>query len=483
MRRFLNIGIFVSMAIVVLVLGLVTAERMPSEARSTVSKSSSSEVVTYTTFLPVIFDQHDASLGTPPFGVQMYGKLNPSTGITYAVDVRASWVRVPISWSGVEPTDRLPEQYNWTYADAIIVDPAQRGMNLIVTISSAPDWAATYSNGPIDKVDLGEFVEFVGALAERYDGDGLDDALGSPIVNNWEFYNEPDGGSELRAQYGHAFWGHYGDKYAEMLAAVYPVIKKANPSANVVFGGLAYDWFEDQGGPFAREFLDDVLAAGGGQYFDFMNFHTYPPFASNWAAQGPGLLEKLEYIRAKMQSFGVDKPIIVTETGWHSTSVPNYPTSPELQARYVVALFAQGMAGRAPILIWWMLKEPGSYYWDNGLLDHDLEPKLSYYAYQVMVSELSTAHFERVLTVAETGTSDMEAYRFIDDVHNRIVYVVWLDPLDTFSEWPLRLVGSSATVRDIYGIAYVVNDGDDGAHDGHVTVSVGGRPMYVEVAK
>ena len=81
---------------------------------------------------------------------------------------------------------------------------------------------------------------------------------------------------------------------------------------------MSYDWFEDQGGPFVREFLDDVLAAGGGDYFDVMNIHLYPAFSTNWATQGPGLLQKMEYVRAKMLSYSVDKPVIVTEMGWFS---------------------------------------------------------------------------------------------------------------------------------------------------------------------
>ena len=48
----------------------------------------------------------------------------------------------------------------------------------------------------------------------------VDDAPGSPIVAYWEFYNEPD---------NRDFWGHAADEYAELLAAVYPVVKAANP--------------------------------------------------------------------------------------------------------------------------------------------------------------------------------------------------------------------------------------------------------------
>jgi hypothetical protein len=483
MQRFWKAGISIGIAAISAALCIMTTKGRALEAPKVALEPDSSNVVTHTAFLPLAFSRFDPSLGTPPFGVQMYGPLDASTGITYAVDVGASWVRANIFWSTIEPTDRQPEQYNWSSPDAVIVDPALRGLNLLVTIRNAPDWAATYTNGPIDKVDIGEFAEFVGSLVERYDGDGLDDAPGSPIVNHWEFYNEPDAGDEFRASTGHsAYWGHFGDQYAAMLETVYPVIKEANPNANVVFGGIAYDWFEDEGGPFVEEFLDDVLAAGGGQFFDIMNIHAYSGFTDDSEPENPGLRKKVEYIRAKMQSHGVDKPIIVSETGKHSNDLPDHPSSPELQARYVVVLFTQGIASDTKIVIWWMLKEPGSYFWDNGLLDYDLDPKPSYHAFQTIVSELGTAHFERALTVTETGTSAMEAYVFTDNVYERPTYVAWLYPLETSDESPLRLPAFQATVRDIYGSAYTVLDGDDGVHDGQVTIPVSGQPVYVEIA-
>ena len=83
-------------------------------------------------------------------------------------------------------------------------------------------------------------------------------------------------------------------------------IKDANPNAQVLLGGLAYDWFTDDPenpGPFVRSFLDDVLKNDGGQYFDIMNIHAYPAFAKEWTdTGGPGLREKVEFVRNKLQN-------------------------------------------------------------------------------------------------------------------------------------------------------------------------------------
>ena len=75
----------------------------------------------------------------------------------------------------------------------------------------------------------------------------------------------------------------------------------------------------------------------------------------------------------------------------------------------------------------------------------------------------------------------MEAYEFKDNVHQRTVYVAWLDPVDSTEVKPLLIPASLVTVRDIYGSSYPLSDGQDGQVDGYVTVNVSGQPVYVEV--
>ncbi len=432
-------------------------------------------------YLPLSYKNHDASLGYPLFGVQMYGNTRSNSQYYDSlVNSQTTWVRVQVNWRSIEPENVSPAQYNWGSADQALgaAYPDHGGYQLIGTIHAAPDWAAPGNRAPLYPGRLPDFAEFVGALVERYDGDGYNDAPGSPIVSYWEFYNEPDANDD----YFEAGWGNYGQQYASLLATAYSAVKAVNPAAQVVFGGIAYDWFEDQNGPFVRNFLDDVLAAGGGNYFDVMNFHAYPHFAFNWTSQGPGLLEKTQAVRAKMTAHGIgNKPIIITEAGWHSNNPPNSPSSPEIQARYVVELFTQSMAADIKIMIWWMLHDPGGFYSNNGLVTNDAnpQPKPAFFAYRTAVNQLSTAHFQYRLSNAQTGHSDMEVYRFIDHVNQRIVYVAWLNPVDTTTVKLLNLWGAQATVRDIiYGNGQIVTDTNG---DGRVTIHVTGQPVYVEI--
>ena len=354
----------------------------------------------------------------------------------------------------------------------------------MIQYRSNPAWASPLREGPIDPEDIAEFVQFVRALVERYDGDGIADAPGSPVIEHWEIYNEPDGNSTSPPP----AWGDDPEKYADLLKAVYPAVKAANPRAKVLFGGVAKDGFVEDGGKFVSSFVSDVLQAGAGPYFDIMNFHAYPAFSFNWASQGPGLYEKAQALRAEMAQFGVNKPIVVTEAGWHSNDHPVAKGSPEIQARYVAELFVQGMAADIDYVIWWMLFDPGGTYpYDNGLVTNQtsgsITNKPAMTAYKTAVDLLSTAHFQRVIPAGELGASDVFAYEFSDRAYNRRLTVAWVNPINSGVKRSIRFAGGSARVYDIYGNASVVSDGADGQVDGRVTVQITAQPKYIEVAQ
>jgi len=471
----LAIGLLLSLGILASTLHREDALAEAPQAISSPVQATSS--TTHTLFLPAVF--LDYTSAPTAFGVQMYNDLTtPSAGLTLAQAARVYWVRWPLSWAAVEPVDTVPENYNFSMYDSSILSATQSGLHLIVTILSNPAWAANYVNGPIDKVDIGAFTEFVGTLVERYDGDGWQDAPGSPVVDYWEFYNEPDSGDELYARYGGSYWGHFGAEYARMLCAVYPVIKAANPRAQVILGGISHDCWEDEGCHFVREFLDDVLAAGGGQCFDVMNFHYYPVFAPNWASYGSGLIGKANYLRSKLGQYGVaDKPMICTEAGWHSDSSSTHVSTPEIQSRYVVELFVQSLASHLSAMTWWTWIDPGSSYGAFGLLTQDLQRKPAYFAYQTAERKLGHASFQRILSSGELESTALEGYQFTMQ-GARPIYLLWSNDAVTRT---VSLPLSRAQVTGMYGeLVTQVSDGDDGRMDGRVRVTVGPNPVYGE---
>lgn len=475
----------------VLVFSKITAAQVTGQEKNSENESS-------VTFLPIISNNYDSTLGTPLFGVQMYGNTSDvSIYHPYLIESNASWLRVPISWGSVEPLELEPPVYNWNFVDrTFAAATAEMGqLNIIGTIDGTPERALiTYTNPPgeiiaPDKRD--EFADFVAAVVERYDGDGSDDAPGSPIILHWEIFNEPD------ESLVNPKWGNYGAEYADLLSFVYPAVKAANPQAQVLMGGIAYDWFDDVGGKFNRAFLPDILEAGGGDYFDTMNFHSYPAFASNWTANnGPGLLEKAQAVRSVLATHGYTKPLVITEAGWHDNASANLPSTPEIQSRYVVQLFTQSFAAKLDVMIWWMLYDiGGNYPYDTGLVrlenlneTEQVVEKVSLKTYQEVVNELSTAHFVRKLPTSETGSSDLEVYEFSDNTKNMTIYVAWLNPVDTTSSVPLKLPATQAVVIESIPNqtggelrSYVIQDGDDGKINKEITIAIGGRPLYIEI--
>jgi hypothetical protein len=450
-------------------------EAGPSTSPGSVRTSS------YTAYLPLV--------ARPPtqvpsvFGTMIYDALNSSgAALDLAQGAGLTWVRWPFGWRDIEPSDTTPEHYNWARTDASFAAAKTAGLNVIATMMNNPSWAASNLNGRLDRLGVEPLVQFMAAVVERYDGDGKGDAPGSPVVNYWELYNEPDNGDPMRGRYaGIGYWGPYGKDYARMLCAVYPAVKAASPNAKIVLGGLAYDWFQEDGGPFVRAFLDDVLNAGGGRCLDAVAFHYYVPLEAVWAPYGPGLSGKANYLRGKLNAHGLTNlPLLVTEAGHHSNDDdPRWPSTPEIQSGYVIKLFTQAIASNIPVMIWWSWVDLPNYWAATGLLDSNRQPKLAYDAFKAARRKLGAAFFQYRLSDGETGSSAVEAYLFQGT--STLFYVVWANGTRARQ---VRLPGQIARVSGLLDETLAeVLDVDDGKADGLITVTAGIDPIYVDIIK
>lgn len=486
------------------------------------------------------------------FGIQMYGDSREgSTYYNALTDLGPQWLRVTVYWGNVERTRGI---YDWSGADRIVgYAVTNPDVKIILTIDFAPEWAVQNSNigtgGPIDEEALDDFAAWVEAIVERYNGDGVNDAPGSPVIDFIEVYNEPD-----RFCNGGNGWGNNGKEYAELLKIVHESAKKANPNIQIMMGGIAYDWFnavvDEQGNcdhtgiedffftaptPFVIDFLDTVLANGGGDYFDWMAFHVYPQFAKNWTnSPNPdiskalqtnqlsiGVLEKTMHIREKLAQYGYyNKPIAITEVG--ATADPTvgpYPIYPDSgnqkQAEHVVAIGAQALAAGVSAMIWWPLFDiPTLGHENDGLVTpNDTSRRPSFAVYQNLIDELGNAKpvsnlrnttgyanrlspwwlgYNDLDTYFTSDTFTVEAYKFADPDRNRYVYVAWQNPLFmirenlqapmvTFATVPLTIWAKRATVKDTYG--NTIQTVTDTNGDNRIQIMLGNEPVYIIVAK
>jgi hypothetical protein len=191
----------------------------------------------------------------------------------------AGWVRLGFDWSRAERTRGVR---TWP-KDRLVAGFRSAGLRVLGVVAYSPRWAASpacwarYGNkcAPLSPAD---FARFVGALAERYDGDGVSDAPGSPRVDAWEIWNEPNLTHYWRPRPNAA-------TYTTLLVAAGKAIKSAAPHVTVVSGGLS-----PTGGSAAPvKFLAAMYLAGAHGSFDALGFHPYtypvmPTRIASWNA-------------------------------------------------------------------------------------------------------------------------------------------------------------------------------------------------------
>lgn len=425
-------------------------------------------------YLPVLYKGYPPTYSPPSsvFGAQMDPAINDANGLQQAKQAGIKWARITLLWSDIEPNDTQPHTYTWAKYDTMFANAAQAGITPIVIVRGNPSWASTTQSGPIDLVPLSRFGEFLANLVSRY----KDAPYG---VKYWELYNEPDN-SLSKYDYNGGFWGNNGKGYADMLKVAYPAIKSADSQAQVLFGSLAYDWFTDKGGPFVKTFLDDVLANGGGQYFDIMNFHYYWVFANVWnAPNAPDIIGKITYLRNKLAQYGLSKPFICSEVGMPSSPSPD---TDQGQSNYVFQIYARSLAADLKAVVWFTLVDSGGGS-QRGILDASLAPKPAYNAYKTLVDQLAGLSYQATSSSVYGTTPDTEGYVFTSPDGKTKKTVLWLDG-GTVSR-TISFPAGQVSVIDTAGKVTSVSDGGSGDLDrqpnGRVTIQVTMNPIIVAI--
>ncbi len=370
-------------------------------------------------FLPLI-NHRVRSVFPTPYGVTMYGAVDDAAGLGKLAEAGASWLVTVLDWSRTEPAKG---QYNWAELDAKVRNAQTAGFEVFVLLVNNPAWASANPNGPVNNVQ--DLADFVAAAARRYNCE----VPGNPCIRYWSFYPEPDRKERF---------GFNPQAMADIMAAVGPAIRGVMPSAKVLIGGLAYDWFTDDGppfprpGPFVRSFLSDVLTAlnqkgGARNFIDAVAFHYYPIAEFRW----PTIREKALEIKQIMAGAGLaDLPVYVPEMGFWSS--PRAASSEDYQARRLVEMFVLGQAAGVAKLAWFEVFDAVSLVDQIPTEEHGLfwgsdlsRPKKAYWAYRTLTSQLSGYIYDRPL-----ATGQVEAHLF-RSASGREKIVVWSQPKDT----------------------------------------------------
>lgn len=455
--------------------------RLPSTATVTVSPTPAATTEVPASPTPSIPQLPATGIFGVQLGVQPYDRSPQefSTALTSVLDTLQTagvrWLRVPVSWYAVEPVDVSPPYYDWSFVDLTLGSAGLRGLQVVAVVYGHPNWAASRSCGPVDRVPLERYGDFLARLAERYDGDGVEDAPGSPRVDYWEIGNEPDfapAQAKGESDYGSCFGDEGGPaSYAEHLWVASLAIHRASPTAKVVFGSVAYErffnapgWYRaGHRGPFRYGFTREVLTVLatkhrgeiGWPFIDAFALHNYNDFRDNWEANSTNhgivdreLIDKVARFRELELGFQgrafewAELPLLVSEVSM-ADAPPNewIARSSDYQAAYVGQVMVRALAAGARAAIWYLdqdyatgrCDEPDA--WQTfGLLRslrvarlagqcapnplpdyapaHDLEPKPALAAYRTVCQELGQAQFDGWLEPAQTGHWELQVYRF-----------------------------------------------------------------------
>jgi len=325
-------------------------------------------------------------------------------------DLGARWIREEISWANLEPGKGV---FNWGLMDAALTQAAQAGFGIIGMLLTTPGWARvsdcnsriTRNGGALNywcpPANPQDFADFVAAAVERYDGDGINDAPGSPRVAAWQIWNEPN---------NWATWPGEAHEYGAILAAGYAAAKAADPTALVATGGVyVFDGGTRTGGNRdGLEFLGAAFTAvpAAQTSFDALAIHPYMPDTAPDRAGLYGLVSlwgRIANTRGWLDAKrGPNVPIWISELGWSTctASSPVCKTEQE-QANYLVRSYGIALALGVQHINWFQLEDkfdsPASDLWGNAAIlrnrNQGYSRKLAANAYATLTAQLGTATF------------------------------------------------------------------------------------------
>ncbi len=403
------------------------------------------------------------------YGVD-FKPLSVQGGLNLVAATNSAWVRgIGISWNAVEPN---PGARNWFALAAVegeLVTAAESGLTALVIVSDTPAWARQARGiacGPIHADHLEAFGAFLGEVVARYSQPPYG-------VKHWEIWNEPDIGlNSVPPRSGFGCWGdiedpYYGGRhYGEMLKAVYPQVKAADPEAMVLVGGLLLDCDpQNPPGPdkdcTSGNFLRGVLEAGAGDFFDGVSFHAYdyyyaalgdyrnPNWHSAWDQTGPVLINKTRFLKNLLAEYGVpDKMLLNTELALlcgrsGKEAICQTKAFDDTKAYYLAQSYAAALAEGLEANLWYSLRG-----WrGSGLVRVNLAPVPAYTAYQFGAEMLREAAYWGPIT----DYPDVWGYRFRRG--ERELWILW-----ALSNEPhtILLPNSPAAIYDVYGEALPV---------------------------
>jgi hypothetical protein len=211
--------------------------------------------------------------------------------------LRGDFLKATLHWSRVapsrpsQPRQDLDLAYDWSAFDRIVDAARAARLPMLVTLWSTPEWATggwpTYYLP--DPGHVGDFANFVHAAVTRY-------ARRAPgLIKWWEVWNEPNVSFFAGPQLGAPAAPR---RYAQLVDATYPVIKDADPDAQVLAGAVAPKGANNDFSTRPIDFLREMTLEGGARpRFDQLSLHPYPLYLGTNFRPAPIERQGVETVR------------------------------------------------------------------------------------------------------------------------------------------------------------------------------------------
>ncbi|GEM_PF-164042 len=297
----------------------------------------------------------------------------------------AAWDVEYFPWNYIQRDGR--DGWNWAHADLVVNHARQQGLRLIARIDGVPAWARPELTSPslLQRQRYPDFARFLAAFAARYRGK----------VDAYVIWNEPNVAYE---------WGYRrpdATAYADLLRAVYPAVKQADPSALVLAAALAPNGEHSDQALDDLDYLGQMYDAGAAPFFDGLAAHAYGWRHPPDEAPAPNEINfrRVELERRVMVERGdAAKQVFITESGWNDYARWVRSVTPAQRIEYTIEAvrLASGWDWLTAICVWdFRLPSTAHNYNDAWTLVHyDFSPSPTYVALQRLASPAQPAAWE-----------------------------------------------------------------------------------------
>ncbi len=403
--------------------------------------------------------------------------------------LQAHWTRYSIllAWNQIEPT--LGAGYNWNAAigfpDSIIINTLEppNNINCLAVISPG---MGTSARSPITYPT--EWENFLKAIAERYDGDGISDASPNVHLKYFQLCNEIQDWQNL--SFGTPV------NYANVANASIAAIRTQIPTAKLLtFGYFSHLQNGDLDNVF-KNFMNQMKSHSTDIYA--VDIHHWPFQASDSLQSWK--MDNVSRMRFYLDSMGYSNSEIWSceHAAYTGTPTNNFYISEIDQARWLIKSFNYNRLNGCNRFMWSNLLDYYNFegsqtnpfnsmglvsdgYGNDETIDRRNTPRIAYWAFKMMVEKTDSPTASLLGNVSYLNNdSTIYAYRWINNQTNQNFYIIWSESGQQQIKLKINTPNAHVTnmITDRFG--NILSEYNIQAVNDSITLSIDSDPLLIE---